>query len=63
MAFPTDRPAVCLVTGTSRAPGLELVGQLLRRGDSVAAATRSSERLLAPLGDATAPTTDSPGAA
>ncbi|MDQ0790823.1 NAD(P)-dependent dehydrogenase (short-subunit alcohol dehydrogenase family) [Streptomyces sp. B3I7] len=53
MAFPTDRPAIWFVTGTSRGLGLELVRQLLRRGDGVAATTRSSERLLAALGDAT----------
>ncbi|MEU6533621.1 SDR family oxidoreductase [Streptomyces sp. NPDC046928] len=51
MAFPTDRPATWFVTGTSRGLGLELVRQLLRRGDGVAATTRSSERLLAALGD------------
>ncbi|KAB8186556.1 SDR family NAD(P)-dependent oxidoreductase [Microbispora catharanthi] len=51
MSFPTDRPAVWFVTGTSRGLGLELVKQLLARGDRVAATTRSSERLLAALGD------------
>ncbi|MFE7895496.1 SDR family NAD(P)-dependent oxidoreductase [Streptomyces sp. NPDC057412] len=51
MTFPTDRPATWFVTGTSRGLGLELVRQLLRRGDGVAATTRSSERLLAALGD------------
>ncbi|MBE3008810.1 SDR family NAD(P)-dependent oxidoreductase [Microbispora sp. NEAU-D428] len=50
MSFPTDRPAVWFVTGTSRGLGLELVKQLLERGDRVAATTRSSERLLAALG-------------
>ncbi|MGV9641673.1 SDR family NAD(P)-dependent oxidoreductase [Streptomyces sp. NPDC003514] len=51
MTFPTDRPATWFVTGTSRGLGLELVRQLLRRGDGVAATTRSSERLPAALGD------------
>jgi NAD(P)-dependent dehydrogenase (short-subunit alcohol dehydrogenase family) len=51
MSFPTDRPATWFVTGTSRGLGLELVRQLLARGDQVAATTRSTERLLAALGD------------
>ncbi|WP_380864061.1 SDR family oxidoreductase [Streptomyces coerulescens] len=51
MAFPKDRSAIWFVTGTSRGLGLELVKQLLERGDRVAATTRSSERLLAALGD------------
>jgi NAD(P)-dependent dehydrogenase (short-subunit alcohol dehydrogenase family) len=51
MSFPTERPATWFVTGTSRGLGLELVKQLLERGDSVAATTRSTERLLAALGD------------
>jgi NAD(P)-dependent dehydrogenase (short-subunit alcohol dehydrogenase family) len=51
MTFPTDRPATWFVTGTSRGLGLELVKQLLDRGDQVAATTRSTERLLAALGD------------
>ena len=51
MTFPTDRPATWFVTGTSRGLGLELVRQLLDRGDQVAATTRSTERLLAALGD------------
>lgn len=51
MSFPTDRPATWFVTGTSRGLGLELVTQLLQRGDQVAATTRSTERLLAALGD------------
>ncbi|TDD47051.1 SDR family oxidoreductase [Nonomuraea terrae] len=50
MSFPTERPAVWFVTGTSRGLGLELVKQLLERGDRVAATTRSSDRLLAALG-------------
>lgn len=45
MSHPIDRPAVWFVTGTSRGLGLELVAQLLERGDSVAATTRSAERL------------------
>ncbi|MEU1629767.1 SDR family oxidoreductase [Streptomyces sp. NPDC020096] len=51
MTFPTDRPAIWFVTGTSRGLGLELVKQLLQRGDSVAATTRSSQQLLTALGD------------
>ncbi|WP_039939587.1 SDR family NAD(P)-dependent oxidoreductase [Streptomyces himastatinicus] len=51
MSFPTDRPATWFVTGTSRGLGRELVTQLLQRGDQVAATTRSTERLLAALGD------------
>ncbi|WP_260189458.1 SDR family NAD(P)-dependent oxidoreductase [Actinophytocola gossypii] len=39
------------VTGTSRGLGLELVRQLLRRGDDVAATTRSTDRLTAALAD------------
>ncbi|WP_217280478.1 SDR family NAD(P)-dependent oxidoreductase [Kibdelosporangium persicum] len=46
-----DRPATWFVTGTSRGLGLELVKQLLDRGDNVAATTRSTERLLSALGD------------
>ena len=49
MTYPTDRPAVWLVTGASRGLGLALVSALLRRGDRVAATTRSSERLVAAL--------------
>lgn len=51
MAYPMDRPATWFVTGTSRGLGLELVKQLLGRGDNVAATTRSVERLAASLAD------------
>ncbi|MBP2335000.1 NAD(P)-dependent dehydrogenase (short-subunit alcohol dehydrogenase family) [Saccharothrix coeruleofusca] len=51
MGFPADRPATWFVTGTSRGLGLEVVKQLLARGDNVAATTRSTERLLAALGE------------
>jgi NAD(P)-dependent dehydrogenase (short-subunit alcohol dehydrogenase family) len=51
MSFPSDRPSTWFVTGTSRGLGLELVTQALRRGDAVAATTRSTERLLTALGD------------
>jgi NAD(P)-dependent dehydrogenase (short-subunit alcohol dehydrogenase family) len=40
-----------LVTGTSGGIGLELVKQLLDRGDTVAATTRSAERLTAAVGE------------
>lgn len=49
MPFPTDRPATWFVTGTSRGLGLALVKHLLRRGDNVAATTRSADRLVAAL--------------
>ena len=49
MTYPTDRPAVWLVTGTSRGLGRALVTHLLTRGDHVAATTRSTDRLLAAL--------------
>lgn len=49
MSFPTDRPATWFVTGASRGLGLELVTQLLQRGDQVAATTRSAQRLLSGL--------------
>ena len=45
-------PATWFVTGTSRGLALELVTQLLERGDNVAATTRSVARLTAALGDA-----------
>ncbi len=51
MPYPTSGPATWFVTGASRGLGLELVGQLLRRGDNVAATTRSVERLTAALGE------------
>jgi NAD(P)-dependent dehydrogenase (short-subunit alcohol dehydrogenase family) len=46
MPYPTTTPATWFVTGTSRGLGLELVRQLLGRGDNVAATTRSAQRLL-----------------
>jgi NAD(P)-dependent dehydrogenase (short-subunit alcohol dehydrogenase family) len=51
MSFPSDRPSTWFVTGTSRGLGIELVTQLLQRGDHVAATTRSTERLLSALGN------------
>ncbi|WP_181274917.1 SDR family oxidoreductase [Brevibacterium oceani] len=51
MTYPTDRPAVWFVTGTSRGLGLALVTHLLGRGDHVAATTRSSSRLLSALAE------------
>lgn len=46
MSSLTSTPATWFVTGTSRGLGLELVRQLLDRGDNVAATTRSTENLL-----------------
>ena len=51
MSFPAST-ATWFVTGTSRGLGLELVKQLLDRGDNVTATTRSIERLADALGDA-----------
>jgi len=45
MSIPTDRPTTWFVTGTSRGLGLELAAQVLRRGDNLAATTRSVDRL------------------
>lgn len=45
MPYPTTRPAIWFVTGASRGLGLDLVTQLLERGDKVAATTRSAERM------------------
>jgi NAD(P)-dependent dehydrogenase (short-subunit alcohol dehydrogenase family) len=45
-------PTTWFVTGTSRGLGLELVTQLLRRGDAVAATTRTARRLDEALGEA-----------
>jgi NAD(P)-dependent dehydrogenase (short-subunit alcohol dehydrogenase family) len=49
MSYPTTAPATWFITGASRGLGLELVRELLRRGDAVAATTRSTERLLGAL--------------
>ena len=51
MPYPTATPATWFVTGASRGLGLELVRQLLQRGDNVAATTRSSARMLEALTD------------
>jgi len=50
MTYPTDRPATWFVTGTSRGLGLELVKELLRRGENVAATSRSLSELQKSLG-------------
>jgi NAD(P)-dependent dehydrogenase (short-subunit alcohol dehydrogenase family) len=49
MTYPTTGPATWFVTGTSRGLGLDLVKQLLERGDNVAATTRSTADLLSAL--------------
>ena len=51
MTYPATGPATWLVTGASRGLGLDLVSQLLKRGDNVAATTRSVDRLTAALDD------------
>ena len=51
MSFP-ESTGTWFVTGTSRGLGLELVTQLLERGDNVTATTRSIERLTDALGGA-----------
>ena len=51
MSFP-ESTGTWFVTGTSRGLGLELVSQLLARGENVAATTRSVERLTDALDDA-----------
>lgn len=49
MTYPTTAPATWFVTGTSRGLGLDLVKQLLERGDNVAATSRSTGDLLSAL--------------
>src|SRR5215218_9023942 len=49
---PMSYPTTWFVTGTSRGLGLELVTQLLRRGATVAATTRTARRLDEALGEA-----------
>ena len=50
MTYPSTR-ATWFVTGTSRGLGLQLVAQLLERGDNVAATTRSTQRLVDALSE------------
>ena len=49
MTYPTTGPATWFVTGTSRGLGLDLVTQVLQRGDNAVATTRSVERLMSAL--------------